>query len=64
MVVFNSLGVHLMVFSQILSFSINSFMEDLYVVALALVMMIMRGSTFQPMFVKFLIGSWYFLFLM
>ena len=54
-----SLNVCLMVVSGILRFVSRSFIEGMWVVPLALAVMTMSGSIFQPNSAMLFIGGWY-----
>ena len=49
-----------MVFSGILNFSSKTFIEGICVVALALAIMTISGSTSHPLLVMLSISGWYF----
>ena len=57
----NFFKVCLIVFYRILSVFPRIFVEDKYMVALALVVIIMKGCTFHLLFIRLWISGWYFL---
>ena len=55
--VFISLKVYLKALGRILNIFFRIFMEDMCVVALAPTIMIIKGSTFDPLFIRLLING-------